>query len=102
MAETESRWVAESSMENTHHDRKRRGVWKTLGVRQEFDKARWGGLMCDVDGRVELKVDSQYVFGASCGYWGETHGKHRHPFIRLVSSQLLVLAALDILKYAPS
>jgi hypothetical protein len=68
MAETESRWVAESPMEHTHHDRKRRDVWKTLGVRQEFDKARWRDLMCDVDGRVELKVaDCQYVFGASWG-----------------------------------
>jgi hypothetical protein len=87
MAETESRWVAESSMENTHHDRKRRDVRKTLAVRQEFDKARWRALMCDVDGRVELKVaDSQNIFGPSCGLWVETHRKHRRPFIRLVSS----------------
>jgi hypothetical protein len=37
-----------------------------IAVRQEYDEARWRDSICDVDGRVELKVGgSQDVFGPS-------------------------------------
>jgi hypothetical protein len=71
-------------------------------VRQEYDEARWRDWICDVDGRVELKVGgSRYVFGPS---WG-TGGRLTENIDVLLQSLCRVIAQLaapfDFLKCAP-